>query len=90
MRQQFRLPIVGLGVEVDDGSPLRSETNREGHDGALFTGERKLETKWRRMDELHRGRRMGLRNKQVQRVLAICVYVAGRGLASLAQAEAWY
>ena len=36
----FRLSFVGLGVEVDDGSPLRSETNREGHDGALFTGER--------------------------------------------------
>ena len=35
-----RLSIVGLGVEVDDGSPLRSETNREGHGAALFTGER--------------------------------------------------
>ena len=35
-----RLTLVGLGVEVDDGSPLRSETNRDGHVGALLTGER--------------------------------------------------
>ena len=35
-----RLSIVGLGVEVDDGSPLRSETNRERHGGALVIGER--------------------------------------------------
>ena len=36
----FRLSFVGLGVEVDDGSPLRTETDREGHGGALFTDER--------------------------------------------------
>ena len=59
-----RLSTVGLGVEVDYGSQLRSETNRGVHDGALFIGERSLETKWRRMDELHKGKRMGLRNKQ--------------------------
>ena len=35
-----RLSIVGFGVKVDDGSPLRPETNREGHGGVLFIGEK--------------------------------------------------